>query len=127
VRSFTDVHDELTGRRVPHEIVHLPSSSRTAQLAAEALGVPVGEAVKSLLFLVDDAPVLALVSGDATVDTDALAREMGVAQVRFAKRREVREFTGYAPGAAPPCALAMEVPVVADPGVRRTWCTAAAG
>ena len=117
MRSFTDVHDELTGRRGPPEIVHLPSSSRTAQLAAEALGVPVGDVVKSLLFLLDDAPVLALVSGDATVDVDALAREMGAAQVRFAKSREVLEFTGYEPGAVPPCALATEVPVVADPGV----------
>ena len=117
MRSFTDVHDELTGRRVPHEIVHLPSSSRTAQLAAEALGVPVGDVVKSLLFLLDDAPVLALVPGDATVDVDALARGLGVAQVRFAKSRELRETTGYKPGAVPPCALATEVPVVADPGV----------
>ena len=29
----------------------------------------------------------------------------------------MREFTGYQPGAVPPCALATEVPVVADPGV----------
>jgi prolyl-tRNA editing enzyme YbaK/EbsC (Cys-tRNA(Pro) deacylase) len=43
LRSFTDVHDDLTARCVPHEIVHLPSSSRTAQLAAAALDVPVGD------------------------------------------------------------------------------------
>ena len=118
MRSFTDVHDELIGRRVPHEIVHLPSSSRTAQLAAEALGVPVGDVVKSLLFLVDDSrPVLALVPGDSTVDAGALAREAGAAQVRLARSREVRELTGYKPGAVPPCALATEVAVVADPRV----------
>ena len=118
MRSFTDVHDDLTARSVPHEIVHLPSSSRTAQLAAEALGVPVGDVVKSLLFLLDDTrPVLALVTGDATVDVDALAREAGAAQVRLARSREVRELTGYRPGAVPPCALATELPVVADPGV----------
>jgi prolyl-tRNA editing enzyme YbaK/EbsC (Cys-tRNA(Pro) deacylase) len=117
VRSFTDVHDELTGRRVPHEIVHLASSSRTAQLAAEALGVPVGDVVKSLLFVLDDSrPVLALVSGDATVDVDALARGAGAAQVRLARSREVRELTGYRPAAVPPCGLA-EMPVVADPGL----------
>jgi prolyl-tRNA editing enzyme YbaK/EbsC (Cys-tRNA(Pro) deacylase) len=118
VRSFTDVHEELTGRRVPHGIVHLPSSSRTAQLAAEALGVPVGEVVKSLLFLLDDSrPVLALIPGGATVDVDALAREAGAGQVRLAKSGEVRELTGYEPGAVPPCALATAIPVVADPGV----------
>ena len=118
MRSFTDVHDDLTAKSVPHEIVHLPSSSRTAQLAAEALGVPVGDVVKSLLFQLDDTrPVLVLVPGDATVDADALARDAGALQVRLARRREVRELTGYEPGAVSPCALATELQVVADPGV----------
>ena len=78
MRSSADLHDDLTARGVAHEIVHLPSSSRTAQLAAEALGVPVAEVVKSLLLMLDDArPVLALVTGDATADTGALARADG--------------------------------------------------
>ena len=117
MRSFTDVHDELTGRRVPHEIVHLPSSSRTAQLAAEAPGVPAGDVVKSLLFVLDDSrPVLALVSGDVTVDGDALARGAGAAGP--ARREQgARELTGYRPGAVPPCGLATEMRVVADPGL----------
>ena len=118
MRSFTDVHDDLTAKSVPHEIVHLPSSSRTAQLAADALGVPVGDVVKSLLFQLDETrPVLVLVPGDATVDVDALARDAGALQVRLARSREVRELTGYEPGAVSPCALATEVQVVADPGV----------
>ena len=118
MRSGDDVHDELAAKDIPHEILHLPSSSKTAQLAAEALGVDVGDVVKSLLFMLDDErPVLALVTGDATVDADALAREAGAAQVRLARGREVRELTGYAPGAVSPCALATQIPVVADPGV----------
>ena len=116
--SGDDVHDELAAKNIPHEILSLPSSSRTAPLAAEALGVDVGDVVKSLLFMLDDErPVLALVTGDATVDADALARESGAAQVRLARGREVRELTGYPPGAVSPCALATAVPVVADPGV----------
>ena len=100
-----------------HEIIHLPSSSRTAQLAADALGVPVTDVVKSLVFLVDAQPVLTLVPGDATVDTDALARGPGAREVTLARTREVREATGYKPGAVPPCGLATALPVVADPGV----------
>ena len=42
MRSGDDVHDELAAKDIPHEIVHLPSSSKTAQLAAEALGVDSG-------------------------------------------------------------------------------------
>jgi Cys-tRNA(Pro) deacylase len=118
VRSSDDVHDDLTARGVAHQIVDLPSSSRSAQLAADALGVGVAEVVKSLLFMLDDEnPVLALVTGDATVDVAALARETGASSVRLARAREVREATGYRPGAVPPCALATDVPVVADPGV----------
>ena len=75
MRSCDDVHDELAANGIPHEILRLPSSSRTAELAAEALGVDVGAVVKSLLFVLDDErPVLALVTGDAAVDVDALAR-----------------------------------------------------
>jgi Cys-tRNA(Pro) deacylase len=118
VRSCDDVHDELAVNGIPHEILQLSSSSRTAELAAEALGVDVADVVKSLLFVLDDErPVLALVTGDATVDADALARAMGASEVRLARAREVRESTGYHPGAVPPFALATDVPVVADPGV----------
>jgi Cys-tRNA(Pro) deacylase len=108
----------LAAKGIPHEILQLPSSSRTAGLAAEALGVDVGDVIKSLLFVLDDErPMLALVTGDATVDTDALARVTGASVVRLASAREVRESTGYQPGAVSPCALATDVPVVADPGV----------
>jgi prolyl-tRNA editing enzyme YbaK/EbsC (Cys-tRNA(Pro) deacylase) len=118
VRSCDDVRDELDAKSVPHEIVQLPSSSRTAELAAEALGVAVGSVVKSLLFVLDDErPVLALVTGDATVDALALARETGAVDVRLARAREVLDATGYPPGAVSPCALATDVPVIADPGV----------
>jgi prolyl-tRNA editing enzyme YbaK/EbsC (Cys-tRNA(Pro) deacylase) len=117
VRSFTDVQDTLSARDVEHEIIHLPSSSRTARLAAEALGVPVASVVKSLLFMADGRPVLALVDGEATVDAEALRLETGAAEVTLARAREVRDLTGYKPGAVPPVGLATALPVVADPAV----------
>ena len=101
MRSFTDVHEALAAEGVAHEIIHLPCSSRSAQLAADALGVPVTDVVKSLVFLVAARPVLALVPGDATVDTDALRRELGAGEVTLARAREVRESTGFKPGASP--------------------------
>ena len=117
MRSFTDVHDDLDAKGVAHEIIHLPSSSRSAQLAADALGVPVAAVVKSLVFVAGERPVLALVPGDATVDEHALAREFGAGPVTLAAGRLVRELTGYKPGAVPPVALATRLPAVADPGV----------
>jgi prolyl-tRNA editing enzyme YbaK/EbsC (Cys-tRNA(Pro) deacylase) len=117
VRSSTDVHEALAARGVEHEIIRLPSSSRTARLAADALGVPVSAVVKSLVFVADGRPVLALVDGAATVDTGALTRELRASDVALARGREVRDLTGYKPGAVPPVGLATALPVVADPAV----------
>ena len=61
--------------------------------------MPVAEVVKSLVFVLDDQrPVMALVTGDATVDVGALARAAGAAEARLARSGEVRELTGYLPG-----------------------------
>ena len=117
MRSFADVHDALSARGVEHEIIQLSSSSRSAELAAEALGVPVSWVVKSLVFMADEQPVLALVDGEATVDTEALSRELGVAEVTLARGGEVRDITGYKPGAVPPVGLETDLPVLADPAV----------
>lgn len=117
MRSCADVHDALRARGVEHEIIQLPSSSRSAELAAEALDVPVAWVVKSLLFVADERPVLALVDGAATVDTEALLRELGAREVTFARGREVREITGYKPGAVPPVGLETDLLVLADPAV----------
>jgi prolyl-tRNA editing enzyme YbaK/EbsC (Cys-tRNA(Pro) deacylase) len=117
VRSFSDVHDALTARGVEHDIIHLSSSSHTAQLAADALGVPVASVVKSLVFMVDGRPVLALVDGEAMVDAEALALELDARAVTLARGREVRDLTGYKPGAVPPVGLATDLLVVADPAV----------
>lgn len=117
MRTFSDVHDVLVARAVEHDIIHLPSSSHSAQLAADALDVPVTSVVKSLVFMADDRPVLVLVDGKATVDAEALGDELGAREVRLARAREVRELTGYKPGAVPPVGLAAAMEVVADPAV----------
>lgn len=117
MRSCSDVHNLLSEAGVAHEIVQLPAVCSTAARAAAALGVGLGEVVKSLLFVADGAPVMVLVAGDASVDPAALARGLGAREVRLARSHEVLEMTGYRPGAVPPCALATDVPVVADPGV----------
>jgi Cys-tRNA(Pro) deacylase len=117
VRSFTDVDATLSAKGVDHQIIHLPTSSHTAQLAADALGVPVAAVVKSLVFVADGRAVLTLIPGDATVDTDVLARELNAQEVTLARGRQVRELTGFKPGAVPPVGLASVLPVLADPAV----------
>jgi len=117
VRSCSDVHNLLREEGVPHEVIHLPALSSSAELAAAALGVPVSEVVKTLVFRLDGRPIVVLVPGDTSVDTVALARELGGSHAALARGEDVLDLTGYRPGAVPPCALGSPLPVVADPGV----------
>lgn len=53
------------------EVRDFPEGTRTAEDAARAIGVAVGQIVKSLVFLADAAPIVCLVSGSNRVDTNA--------------------------------------------------------
>ena len=101
------------------EIVHLNKTTKTAQLAAEAIGCPVGAIVNSLLFLADGEPVLVLASGDRRVSTDKVAAMVGAEQVGMARASEVKEITGFAIGGVPPVAHQGVGDVLMDEGLRR--------
>lgn len=81
-----------------------PEGTRTAEDAARAIGVGVGQIVKSLIFTVDGEVVVALVSGPNRLDEARLAAAAGHpdARVRRADADAVREATGYPIGGVPP-------------------------
>lgn len=82
----------------------LSDSTRTAQEAADVLGVPVGAIVKSLVFTADGDPILVLASGDHQVDTGLVATALGAEQVKRADADTVRAATGYPIGGVAPIA-----------------------
>lgn len=84
------------------EVRRFPEGTRTADDAARAIGCDVAQIVKSLVFMADDAPVLALTSGANRVDTDRLAALCGASEVRRATPEEARTATGFAVGGTPP-------------------------
>lgn len=99
--------DAALGLGIDVDPVTYPEGTRTATEAADAIGCAVGQIVKSLVFVAEDAdtghrPVLALTSGARTVDTARLATLLDVARVRRATADEVREATGFAIGGTPP-------------------------
>lgn len=116
MRTCSDVHNYLEELGVPHEMLPLPDRARTTRRVAEFLGVTPEEVVKSLLFLIDGAPTLVLVPGGARVDTTTLGDALGAREVALARAQDVLATTGYRVGAVPPCGLASDLPVVADPG-----------
>jgi prolyl-tRNA editing enzyme YbaK/EbsC (Cys-tRNA(Pro) deacylase) len=79
-----------------------PEGTKTADDAARAIGCDVGQIVKSLVFMADDAPVLALTSGANKVAEPKLAAAAGAAVVRRATPDEARAATGFAVGGTPP-------------------------
>ena len=80
----------------------IPDGTKTADDAARAIGVEVGQIVKSLVFTVDGRPVLALVSGANRLDESKLGRLAGDGRVRRADADQVRAATGYPIGGVPP-------------------------
>lgn len=98
---------------IESEVVHTPESARTAEEAAATVGTSVSQIVKSLIFLCDGAPVIALVSGSNRLDTKALGALAG-GRIERADADAVRQVTGYAIGGIPPVGLAGPLPVYCD-------------
>lgn len=88
--------------------------TRTAEDAARAVGCQVGQIVKSLVFIADDKPVIALVAGTDRLDPARLASVLGAGEVRRATGDEARLATGYAIGGVPPLGHVSPLPVVVD-------------
>lgn len=96
-----------------------PEGTKTAEDAASAIGCPVSAIVKSLVFVVGERPVVALVPGDLRLNIDALSDVAGGGKVRRASLDEVREATGYSAGGTPPFGHATPLPVFADHALKR--------
>jgi len=107
VQRVTDV---LQSRQHPHRPVMLDAAARTAQQAADALGVALGQIAKSIVFRrkPDDVAVLVVTSGDRRVHEGRVAElvcgdgsTLGRADAGFVKAR-----TGFSIGGVAPVAHA---------------------
>lgn len=86
------------------EVAEFPAGTRTAADAAAAVGVDVAQIVKSLVFLVDGDPVVALVSGPNRLSEGLLSAAAGGGEVGRADAAAVRSATGFPIGGVPPFA-----------------------
>lgn len=86
------------------EVREFPEGTRTAEDAARAIGVSVGQIVKSLIFRVDDDVVVAFVSGPNRLDEARLATAAGRPGAAIARvdAAGVRAATGFPIGGVPP-------------------------
>ena len=96
------------------EVQTFPAGTRTAADAAAAIGCDVAQIVKSLVFVVDGAPVVALVGGADRLDEARLASAAGGREVQRADADLVRTTTGYAVGGVPPFGHAADLRTFVD-------------
>jgi prolyl-tRNA editing enzyme YbaK/EbsC (Cys-tRNA(Pro) deacylase) len=89
--------------------------TRTAQEAADAIGVELGQIVKSLIFGVDGEIVLAYVSGANQLDETKLAEAAGGVMCQRVDADVVRSATGFPIGGVPPFGHATPLRIFIDP------------
>jgi Cys-tRNA(Pro) deacylase len=113
-RNATRVVEAAAGLGLVIEVHEFPDGTRTAEDAARAIGVEVGQIVKSLVFLADGEPVVALVSGANQLDEAKLALAAGATTTGRASAERVREATGFPVGGVPPLGHANELATFVD-------------
>lgn len=107
------VADTLIARGHHGVIVAPEHPTDTAAGAAAALGVDVGAITKSLVFLLDDDPVLLLVSGSHNVDLARTGRRLGGDLTR-APLDLVEQVTGQSAGGIAPVGHPTNLPTYLD-------------
>jgi prolyl-tRNA editing enzyme YbaK/EbsC (Cys-tRNA(Pro) deacylase) len=99
IERFTEAS---RAKGIEPRVRRFPEGTKTAADAARAIGCEVAQIVKTLVFVADDRPVIALTSGANRVAPSKLAGVVGVAEVRRATPEEARAATGFAVGGTPP-------------------------
>jgi prolyl-tRNA editing enzyme YbaK/EbsC (Cys-tRNA(Pro) deacylase) len=88
---------------VKGEVNILAETARTAIDAANGLGIEVGQIASSLIFkLPSGNPLLIITSGRHRVDTDLVAKNLGIAELGRADANYVKEVSGYSVGGVSP-------------------------
>lgn len=117
--GIPDLEAFIADQGIVAEVISLPVRTLTVTDAAQALGTDPERIVKSLLFLVDDRPVLAIASGTIHIDRRPIAAHFGAGRkrVRLAGPEAVLAITGYAVGAVPPFGHHRALHTLIDPRV----------
>lgn len=108
------VASALREAAVDARLEEFPGGTPTADAAAKAAGCSAGQIVKSLVFMCDDRPVLALLPGDRRADVAKVAAAASAARARVATPQEVVAATGFEPGAVSPLPVAAEAKVLIE-------------
>ena len=97
------------------EVNVLSDSARTAQEAASALGIEDGQIASSLIFkLPDESPLLVITSGRHRVDTDLVAKNLGIEKLGRVDADYVKEKSGFSIGGVAPIGWVSPATILID-------------
>ncbi|HEX2293001.1 MAG TPA: YbaK/EbsC family protein [Gaiellaceae bacterium] len=99
---------------VESRIEEFEAGTPTAEDAARAVGCTLSQIVKSLVFECGGAPIVVLVPGDRRADTAKIGQAAGCGKAKIAGPDQVREATGFEPGAVSPFPLPKVTRVLVD-------------
>ncbi len=120
--SVRKVRQALVDAGFADTVMELSETARSAQDAADSIGTELGSIVKSLVFLIGDQPVMALVAGDHKCRPDQLPRTLDLVDMGEVTRADadaVREATGFSIGGVPPVGLESPLPTALDVSLKR--------
>lgn len=111
-----DLQAYMVDRFVSGEILYLDVPTPTVETAARAVNASVDQIIKSILFMVDEQPVLAIANGNTMIRQRAIGAVYGVSKkkVRLASPEEVLVLSGYEVGAMPPFGHRQPFPTLMD-------------
>lgn len=100
------------------KILEFDQSSATVELAAAAVGCEPARIAKSISLLLQDEPIMIVVSGESKIDNKKY-KECFHAKAKMIPYGEVERYIGHAPGGVCPFAVKEDVTVYLDESLKR--------
>ncbi len=101
-KDHIDLQEFLRKNKIPAEIIEMPRLTKTAQQAADVLGIDINNIIKSVVFVTKSGSgIVAIVNGEKRVSFEKVEKIVGET-VNTASPDDVLRLTGYKAGAVPP-------------------------
>jgi prolyl-tRNA editing enzyme YbaK/EbsC (Cys-tRNA(Pro) deacylase) len=112
------VKDYFRQYGIADRIMEMEQSSATVELAAVAVGCEPERIAKSLSLLVEEQPIIIVVSGEARIDNKKY-KECFHTKAKMIPYDEVEQYIGHAPGGVCPFGIKPGVTVYLDESLKR--------
>lgn len=111
-----DLQSYIISHNIDAEILTMVGRVHSVDAASKELGIPPERIIKTVVFVVDDKVILAIVNGTDRASSKRLSAAIGITPPRLASPEEALNLTGFEVGGTPPIAI-KNADVLIDPRV----------